>query len=227
MKIASIILARGGSKGVPRKNIKELAGRPLIDYVIQASKASNVHETWVSTEDAEIKSVAEGCGAFVIDRPAEFAQDSSPNEPAVNHWCEHVKCDVMVFLQLTTPLLRSTDINRGLHVLSTGYGSVQSVYRQPGNHQEWSVDEPHVPMSFSLLRADGSHTGRRQALQDTFVYNGAFIVTRQADYLEAGYLQHGKVGIYEMPFSRSFQIDTLADFRLVEKLISYAYKSTG
>ena len=90
MKVVSIVLARGGSVGVPRKNIKELAGRPLIDYAIQASRASDVHETWVSTEDAEIKSVADSCGALVIDRPAELAQDHSQSEEAILHFCEHV-----------------------------------------------------------------------------------------------------------------------------------------
>lgn len=219
MKIASIILARGGSKGVPRKNIKELAGRPLIDYVIQASRSSNVHETWVSTEDAEIKSIAESCGAFVIDRPLEFAQDSSPSEPAVLHWCEHVECDIQVQIQPTAPLLQATDINRGLAMIEDEYNSIISVYRQPGNHLEWTLDEPHVPLHVTFPRPNGSHTVRRQDRQDCFVNNGAFYIQKRALYVEAGHHQIAPVGLCEMPFSRSFEIDTLDDFRLLEQLI--------
>ena len=219
MKIASIILARGGSKGVPRKNIKELAGRPLIDYTIQASKASDVHETWVSTEDAEIKSVAESCGAFVIDRPAEMAQDASPNELAVLHWCEHVECDVQVQIQPIAPLLQATDINRGLAMIEDGYNSVICVYRQPGNHLEWTLDEPHVPLHQTFPRPDGSYSLRRQDMKDCFVNNGAFYIQKRALYVELGRHHIEPLGLCEMPFSRSFEIDTPDDFKLVEQLI--------
>ena len=75
MKIVSVITARGGSKGIPRKNIVDINGKPLIWYSINASLKSNVDETWVSTEDKEIKKISLQCGAQVIDRPIELADD--------------------------------------------------------------------------------------------------------------------------------------------------------
>ncbi len=73
MKIVSVILARGGSKGIPRKNLVDIHGFPLISYTIRESIESRVHETWVSTEDKEIKNISKKYGANVIDRPPEYS----------------------------------------------------------------------------------------------------------------------------------------------------------
>jgi N-acylneuraminate cytidylyltransferase len=218
MKIASILLARGGSKGVPSKNIRELVGRPLIDYVIQASRASNVHETWVSTEDAEIKSVAEGCGAFVIDRPAEFATDESPSEEALLHFAENVDFDTLVFIQPTSPLLKPSYVNIGLNKMKK-YDSVFSV------HEEHWV--PRWDMNINPIGFDNYNRPRRQDRDSVYVENGAFYITTKERLLESKCRISGNIGVVEMKLQDSFQIDIADDFRLVEKLISYAYKSTG
>ena len=88
MKIISLILARGGSKGIPNKNIINLNGSPLIQYTITASQQSKVHETWVSTDCQKIKQISEKLGAHVIDRPETLAQDTSPSEDAILHFCK-------------------------------------------------------------------------------------------------------------------------------------------
>ena len=90
MKIVSLTLARGGSKGVPRKNIISVNDRPLISYVIDASLESKVDETWVSTEDGQIATVSEMCGAKVIRRPDDMAQDTSKGEEALLHFANNV-----------------------------------------------------------------------------------------------------------------------------------------
>ena len=212
MKVVSIILARGGSVGVPRKNIKELAGRPLIDYAIQASRASDVHETWVSTEDAEIKSVADSCGALVIDRPAELAQDHSQSEEAILHFCEHVDFDVLVFIQPTSPLVESSDINTGIRMMEN-YDSVISVYREHWLGR-WTTDAPIVPIGWNP-----ENRPMRQQAGENFVENGAFYVTSRSSLLESRLRFSGDIGFVEMPFYRSFQIDTPDDFKLVECVI--------
>ena len=85
MKIISVITARGGSKGVPRKNIVDIKGKTLIWYAINASQNSNVNETWVSTEDKEIKQISKSFGANVIDRPKELADDIIMPDAALLH----------------------------------------------------------------------------------------------------------------------------------------------
>ena len=114
MKIVSVILARGGSKEIPSKNIINVKGKPLIYYTIKASQESNVQETWVSTDCAKIKKVAQKFNANVLDRPKIISQDFSKSEEALIHFSEKIEFDVLVFIQPTSPLLKSKDINKEL-----------------------------------------------------------------------------------------------------------------
>ena len=86
MKSVAVILARGGSKGIPQKNIIPLNNKPLLEYTITAAKQSNVNEVWVSTDCENIKSVAIKLGVNVLDRPKKFATDSSKSEEALLHF---------------------------------------------------------------------------------------------------------------------------------------------
>ena len=95
--IIGIIPARGGSKGVPRKNIADVNGEPLIWFSIKASLDSDVDETWVSTEDDEIKQISLEKGAKVIDRPIHLADDIIMPDPALLHASEHIDFDILVF----------------------------------------------------------------------------------------------------------------------------------
>ena len=106
MKIISVITARGGSKGVHRKNITDVNGNPLIWYSIKASLESNVDETWVSTEDSEIKDISIKCGAKVIDRPSELADDIIMPDASLIHAAESIDFDVMVFIQPCAALIK-------------------------------------------------------------------------------------------------------------------------
>ena len=114
MKIVALIPARGGSKRLPRKNIKSLCGRPLIDYAIKASLNSNVDETWVSTEDKEIKNIALKCSAKVLDRPKELASDTSTQEEVMAHFTDNIDYDIIVLIEPTYPLIQTQDIDLAL-----------------------------------------------------------------------------------------------------------------
>ena len=120
MKIVSIILARGGSKGIPDKNIIDLNNKPLIYYSINASKNSNVVDTWVSTDSKKISIIAEQYGAQIINRPKHLATDTSSSEQALQHFTTQVDFDIMVFIQPTSPLLSSADINKGIDMMQAG-----------------------------------------------------------------------------------------------------------
>ena len=111
MKIVSLITARGNSKGIPYKNIKDINGKPLISYSITESLKSDVNETWVSTEDKTIKNFSLGYGAKVIDRPKELADYISMPDDSLLHFANQNDFDVMVFIQPTSPMIKSKYIN--------------------------------------------------------------------------------------------------------------------
>ena len=104
--IIAFIPARGGSKGVPRKNIKNLGGHPLIAYSIAACKMSKyIDDVYVSTEDLEIAKIAEKYGAKIpFIRPVEYAADDSTDHDVLNHFFKHVSAKELVFIRPTTPL---------------------------------------------------------------------------------------------------------------------------
>ena len=196
MKTVALILARGGSKEVPKKNIRLLSGEPLISYSINCAKYSEVDEVWVSTDNKAIKGISLGLGAKVIDRPDEFARDESPSEDAILHFAENVDFDVLVFMQPTSPLLRPSYINDGLEKMKE-YDSVFSAFN---------------PIGF-----DNDKRPRRQDRESVYVENGAFYITTKEKLLESKTRVSGNIGIVEMKMQDSFQVDSENDFKLLEK----------
>src|SRR3989338_11539667 len=130
-KIVSLTPARGGSRGIPRKNIKPLAGTPLIGYCIgQARRSKLASVIYVTTEDGEVKAVAEKYGATVILQPKEISTDTSSSESALLNFAKLVDFDVLVFLQCTSPFTLAEDID----------GAVRSEERRVGKEcrSRWS-----------------------------------------------------------------------------------------
>ena len=212
MKIVSLTLARGGSKGLPRKNLALLQGRPLIYYAIEASKTSKVDQTWVSTEDKEIASVSLSLGASVIDRPDDLATDTSKCEESLLHFAENVDFDIIVFIQTTSPLVTSEDINKGIDLLQTGdYDSVFSV-----TEEHWV---PKWTKDMTPINWDHFKRPRRQEMETTFIENGAFYITTKNFLLKHKNRYGGNIGYVEVPLSRSFQIDSLEELELIGKLL--------
>ena len=213
MKIVSVILARGGSKGIPSKNIIDLKGKPLISYTIQASQKSNVDSTWVSTDCPKIKTISETLNANVIDRPKEISGDFSKSEEALLHFSKKIDFDILVFIQPTSPLLKSEDINQGITLLlnDNKCSSVFSVYKQHWL-PKWSLDiEP--------LNWDVKNRPMRQEVDEEYIENGAFYITKKNDLLNSKLRYSGKKNVVIMPYLRSFQIDTLDDLNLIEGLL--------
>ena len=212
MKIVSLILARGGSKGIPRKNLIPLNGKPLLYYSITNSLKAEVNETWVSTEDSEMKKTSLRYGAKVLDRPLEISTDTSKCEEALLHFAANVDFDILVFIQNTSPLVSPEEINNGVRKVKSGeFDSVFSAYLEHWVPR-WSTDI--TPIGWNT-----SARPRRQQKPEVYVENGAFYITTRKNLLESGIRYSGKIGIVEMPFSRSFQIDTIDEARLIEKLM--------
>ena len=214
MKIVSLTLARGGSKGIPRKNLISIDNKPLIYYTINNSKESGVAETWISTEDEEIKQVSLSLGAKVIDRPPEMSKDTSKCEEALVHFAKSINFDILVFMQNTSPLVSPEDIKLGISKVKSGqYDSVFSAYRE-----HWL---PRWTVNCKPIQWETNKRPRRQEVSEVYVENGAFYITTKKALLQSGIRYSGKVGVVEMPFSRSFQIDTLDEAELISKIVSF------
>ena len=210
MRTVSLLPARGGSKGIPNKNIAPLNGKPLIYYAIRASLNSESQETWVSTDNDEIKRVSIECGARVIDRPAEISKDYSQSEEALLHFCSEVDFDTLVFIQPTSPLVESTHIDTGIQMMNE-YDSVFSVYKE-----HW------VPRWTKEVNPDGwdvNNRPMRQQMDEKYVENVAFYITKKENLLQSKLRYSGKIGVVEMPLHKSFQIDTEEDLALIGNML--------
>ena len=206
-KIVSIIPARGGSKGIPRKNLIDIAGKPLISYSIKASLNSVVNETWVSSEDNEIIDVAKRYGIKTLLRPKKLATDLASSESVLTHFIQQVDCTIIVFIQPTSPLITSEDINKGLDLLNN-YDSVISVTEL--TQFIWEDGKPNY---------DIHNRKRRQDLAKTFLETGAFFITTKDRYYNSKNRISGNVGFCEVPKIRSFDIDSYDDLELVRKIL--------
>lgn len=222
MKLIGIIPARGGSKGIPRKNIRPLAGKPLIAYTIEAALASRIDKVVVSTEDAEIAVIAGKLGAEVVTRPPELAQDDTPTLPVLQHAVRETggRFDAVVTLQPTSPLRTRIHIDEALELFASRpeADSLVSVVRVPHSMIPESVmteDENHY------LRPYVTSTSgplRRQEKPVYYARNGAAIYVTRAARL-ADYVFGGNIVPYRMPSLRSLDIDTQEDWELAEILV--------
>jgi CMP-N,N'-diacetyllegionaminic acid synthase len=212
MKIISVIPARGGSKGIPLKNIVDINGKPLISYTIEASLQSNVDETWVSTDSSEISSVSSTYGASVIDRPSEISTDTSPSEEALLHFARDSDFDIMVFIQPTSPLIKSEDINKGLEMMDK-YDSIFTVHREHWLPR-WTLDVK--PSGWGM--DDWPKRPMRQDVSERYVENGAFYITTRKNLLESKLRYSGNIGVLELPLEKSFGIDTYEDLEFIRSL---------
>lgn len=226
MRICAIIPARGGSKGVPRKNVRLLAGKPLIAYTIeQALQARQVSRTIVSTEDAEIAKVARQYGAEVVMRPPDLATDTASAEPVLLHVLSSLEQkegyvpSLVVFLQATSPLRQPDDIDNAIDTLNAaGADSLFSCCRSHNFY--WRLEDGR-PVSVNY---DYRHRPRRQEFTPEYIENGSIYITKPEILKQYGNRLGGNITSYEMNPLDSFQIDTGEDFLLLERLISLRHR---
>ena len=210
MKIAGVILARGGSKGIPNKNIIKINGKPLIQYSIDALIQSNCGPIFVSTNDRQIANVSKSLGANIIIRPDDLATDISTSESALLHAVNFIDADIIIFVQPTSPLIEAKYINEGLEKLDK-YDSVFSVFE---DHWLPSWTEEITPIDWDI-----NNRPRRQDKKTKLIENGAFYISKKKNILNSKLRYSGNISVVKMPKSKSFQIDTNDDLKLVEKLL--------
>jgi CMP-N,N'-diacetyllegionaminic acid synthase len=221
MRVLAIIPARGGSKGVPRKNTRLLGAKPLIAYSIEAGKgAASVSDLVVSTEDAEIARVAREYGAEVVQRPALLAEDTTPMPPVIQHVLAErgQGVEILLLLQPTCPQRRAGDIEAALRLFDDPLvGSVMSVYQVEDHHPARMYRLEHGRLA--PLLPEWSQA-RRQDLPAVFHRNGAIYACRREVFDRAGLLWDEHPCPYVMPRDRSLNIDDPLDFEIAELLLA-------
>jgi CMP-N-acetylneuraminic acid synthetase len=224
-KNLAIIPARGGSKGVPRKNIRLLDGKPLIYYTINSAlKSGVIDKLIVSTDDDEIASIARSLGAEVINRPKEIAGDSIPTEPVMIHVIDMLNKqgyypDNVALIQCTSPLLSSEVISQCVSSLNNSkFDSCITVFKPGGYEFKWTKKEN----STFIPEHDINNRLCRQDINMPYHENGAFYIT-SVDLFKKTKNRFGgslaKITAVEMTEDDSLQIDTEYHFWLAEKLI--------
>ena len=223
IEIVAIVPARGGSKGVSRKNLVTIAGKPLLVHSLeQAQQAELVSTLAVSTEDSEIASVAEEQGAIVVPRPQELAGDAVSSERVLLHaldWLAEersIHSELVVFLQATSPCRLSSDIDQAItKLLESGSDSLFSSCEEHFTGR-WrrGTDGSFVPVNFSL-----ENRPRRQEYPIEYLENGSIYVFRSEMFRETGSRLGGQIETYCMPAVRSLQLDTVADIAMIDEIM--------
>ncbi|GFZ33726.1 hypothetical protein CSC2_42520 [Clostridium zeae] len=226
LEVLAIIPARGGSKGVPKKNIKSLLDKPLIAYTIEAAKKSKyINRVVVSTDDNEIADISKQYGAEVpFLRPNELATDLSPTNDAILHVVselyriEGYRPKIICLLQCTSPLRDSEDIDGTIEkMISTKSDAAVSVCEVECNPY-WTNILKDDKLEYFL--EEGKRITRRQDLPPVYRLNGAVYVVDREVFLEQKTLEPENMTGYIMESDKSIDIDTIIDFKLAELLLT-------
>ena len=216
--ILAIIPARGGSKGVPRKNIRSVGGKPLIAHtILQAKQAAQVDRVIVSTDDAEIGQVASEYGAEVVQRPDELSSDTATSESALCHVLETIEeePELVVFLQCTSPIREPNDIDNAIDTLRREQAdSLLSVVET--HHWVWRIENGQ-PTSFNF---DYTNRPRRQDRPAEFDENGSIYIFKPAVLHKYNNRLGGKMALYPMAPNSVIDIDTPDDLKRCEQVMN-------
>lgn len=224
-RILGLILARGGSKGLPDKNVRRIANKPLIEWTVEAGLHSRyIDDLLLSTDSQLIADIAIMAGAKApFLRPSEFAKDTSPSIDAILHavnWVEEHwgQYEYLVLLEPTSPLREALDIDAAIEALENDNDaeSIVGVCKTEAIH----------PAFFCYIREgrlapySGSfEVKRRQEIEDLFFFEGSVYVSHISSLKTRKAFYHDKTIPYIVPKWKSFEIDDIIDFIIVERLL--------
>ena len=208
-RAVAIIPARGGSKGVPRKNVQRVGGVPLIARAVRSALAADgIDLVAVTTDDAEIAAVAAAAGALVVRRPDELSGDTASSESAILHALDEIEAvgepvDVVAFLQATSPFIPSAALAEAVReVREDRADSVFSAFETYGFLWGRTGDDAAV-----ALNHEAGHRPRRQDRDPHYLETGAFYVFRADGFREAQHRFFGRIRIAEVPEWSAIEID--------------------
>lgn len=213
-RLVALIPLRGGSKSIPDKNVRPIAGKPLCAWVLEAATASGLFDkVIVSTDSQRIAEVVDGLelGVEILDRPPSLATDTASTESVMLHLADQVDFDVLVTIQATSPLLTAKDLQDAMSLFeSEKSDSLLSAVRV----KRFFWNDDGTPANY-----DPANRPRRQDFAGTLMENGAFYITRRHVLEDAGCRLGGQVAVYEMSPESAVEIDEPEDWPVVERLL--------
>lgn len=230
--VLGVITARGGSKGIPRKNLRVLCGKPLLQYTAEAAlTASRLSQVILSTEDEEIAEVGRRCGLHVpFLRPMQLAQDDTPTLPVLRHavsWMENQGSyfDAVCLLQPTNPLRRAGEIDACIERLQVGGAdAVVTILPVPAEYNPHWVYFQDQSGSLRLSTGETSPRPRRQDLPPAFHREGSVYVTRRDVLMNENSLYGKRLEGYLLQSGEKVNIDTPEDLARAETLLENSIK---
>ncbi|MBK6797908.1 MAG: acylneuraminate cytidylyltransferase family protein [Acidobacteria bacterium] len=228
LRILGLIPARGGSKGVPGKNLKDLCGKPLLQYTAEAALSSKyLTRVILSTEDEKIAECGRQCGIDVpFPRPQELARDETPMLPVVQHAIRLMEAtgerfDALCLLQPTNPLRKREDIDGCIELLiESGADAVVTVLPVPSEHNPHWVYFKDKAGYLRLSTGEPAPIPRRQELPPAYHREGSVYVTRRDVLIDQGSFYGSRLLGFPIDPARSVNIDTMDDWSRAEKLIA-------
>tara|TARA_B100000902_G_C27311399_1_gene918655 strand:+ start:1360 stop:2049 length:690 start_codon:yes stop_codon:yes gene_type:complete len=224
LKVIAVIPARGGSKGIKKKNIKKLCGKPLIEYTYETAKeVAEIDYLLVSTDDDEILKVALSAGVSVIKRPDELSTDEAKTETCLIHAIDFieerdsVKLDIVLVLEPTSPLRTKETIKRAIEMIDSGYESILAV-KQTTENIGFIKD--------GFFRTVIKDAPRRRQLRESFYIESSTIYASTVDFLKTtGSLTSDNWGALEVSAEEAQDINTEDDFNYINYLLNRRIKN--
>ena len=219
--VLAVIPARGGSKGVPRKNIREVDGKPLLAWTVEEAKKSRYIDRMIlSSEDEEIIEIAENYSLEVpFVRPAELAKDETLATDVIMHAIEQVPgYDYIVLLQVTSPLRTAEDIDRCIKMCAARKAKAIISVTEPDKSPYWVYSLDNNGFMRPVIQSDFL-TKRRQDHPKVYVPNGAIYIAETSCFIENKNFAPDMTIAYKMPKERSLDIDTEIDFKILGALL--------
>ncbi|ABB50409.1 putative acylneuraminate cytidylyltransferase [Prochlorococcus marinus str. MIT 9312] len=221
MKFVAILLARGGSKGIPKKNLLKINKIPLISFTIRQCFSAGIEEIYTSSDDDEILSVARDEGSKLIKRPLDIAHDCSTSESAWLHAIDNIdnlddSNDWIFAPQLTSPIRETFDIKNGLEIASSNkYDSIFSAV-ELNDFLIWKNENNKLePINYDFQKRL-----RRQDIKvNNYLENGSFYLFKPCGIKKFNNRLYGRIGICKMDKLKMFQIDHYSDIFIVEKIL--------
>ena len=223
MKIICIIPARGGSKGIPNKNIIDFCGKPLLQWTIEQAKSSKyINEVYVTSDSVEIRDIATDLNCYPIRRPMDISGDTNSSESALIHALSKIKIvqggfvpDIVVFLQATSPL--RTDIDNAIETfIIGGYDSLFSAC-EIEDFLIW--EKNNETGELQSINYDYKNRQRRQDIQKRYVENGSIYIFKPEVLLKHNNRLGGKIGMYVMDKWKMHEIDDYDSLSICKHLM--------
>ena len=221
MIVDAIILARGGSKGIPNKNIIDFCGKPLIAWTIeQCLFSKHIADVWVSSDSSKILEVALKYGAKTIQRPATISDDFASSESAWLHSIEYIEkehnIDIVVGPQVTSPLREAKDFDNAIALFNQNKVDCMFSSSVVEDLFFWKKDKCNKLKSMNYNHLNRQ---RRQDIRKKFIENGSFYIFKPEIIKKHNNRFGGKVDNFQMEFWKMFEIDNLEDLRICSALM--------